>query len=65
MLLAMSRAPDPALPSRPPDDGEAAAVAAVESGGAGKQPRPWYGSHSLLDEWVAALEPAAAGARRQ
>ena len=33
------------------DDGEAAAVAAVEAG-AGRKPRLWYGSHSLLDEWV-------------
>ncbi len=42
------------------DDGEAAAVAAVEVG-AGRKPRLWYGSHSLLDEWVDALgQPAAA-----
>lgn len=48
------------------DDGEAAAVAAVEAG-AGRQPRLWYGSHSLIDEWVHVVgQPAAeaAGARR-
>lgn len=48
------------------DDGEAAAVAAVEAG-AGRQPRLWYGSHSLIGEWVHVLgqpEAEAAAARR-
>lgn len=49
--------PCPCLP--PADDGEAAAVAAVEAGGAGSL-RLWYGSHQLIDEWVHVLEPAAA-----
>ena len=44
------------------DEGEAAAVAAVEAGAeAGRKLRLWYGSHTLLDEWVHALgQPAAA-----
>ena len=45
------------------DDGEAAVVAAVEAGGAsgGAAPRLWYGSHSLIDEWVHVITGVPAG----
>lgn len=39
-------------------------MAAVEAGGVGKQPRLWYGSHTLIDKWVHVLQPAAAAARQ-
>ncbi|PSC73077.1 alpha beta-hydrolase [Micractinium conductrix] len=46
------------------DDGEAAVAAAVAAGGTagGAQARLWYGSHSLLAEWVHVLEAAGSPA---
>ncbi|KAL4446771.1 hypothetical protein ABPG77_008015 [Micractinium sp. CCAP 211/92] len=42
------------------DDGDEAAAAAVAAGATegGRAPRLWYGSHSLIDQWVHVLQPA-------
>lgn len=48
------------------DDGEAAAAAAVAAGASARQPRLWYGSHTLIDEWVhVVLQPQAAASAQQ
>lgn len=49
------------------DDGEEAAAAAVAAGATegGKAPRLWYGSHSLIDQWVHVLQPAGTQAAAQ